>query len=153
MTDPVMPMLNRLFNQMQAEMEANRFKGERWRGANLSSMEHELLYHVVKLLHAARAVGQPASDAVPAPLVAVREYAADVANCAGILADSLGAWDEQPALALGNQDQGYVPESRELLRGEADRMLRTLPPSAGLKVIGEPPADGDIFATISTSAY
>ncbi len=117
-------MLVSMRHQMWAEMRANSFKGDHWHSSSLHSLEHELLYHVAKLLHAARAVGKPASDAVPAPLVAVREYAADVANCAGILADMLGAWKDQPADPLGNQDAGYVPDGREALLQDAGNMHR-----------------------------
>lgn len=73
-------MVTAMAAQMHAEMSANTFKGDRWTDADRELLEDELLYHVVKLVAAGRS----------GDIAALNEHAADVANCAGMLADKLG---------------------------------------------------------------
>lgn len=102
-------MVDCMAKQMAAEMHANRSKGDGWEDAEPESLEYELLYHAVKLVWAGR----------DGDKLGVREYAADVANHAGMLADRLGALADAPDPAEGNAS-AYLPGSnaaRELAVG------------------------------------
>lgn len=73
-------MLETMALQMRREMEANEFKSNQWMCLSPAVLEHEILYHVVKLLWASAEAKHSDSRS------AVCEFAADVANCAGMLA-------------------------------------------------------------------
>lgn len=111
-------LLERMARQMTEELAANTFKGDQWLDADPGALEHELLYHVVKLLLSGRAQNTEG----------VTEYAADVANCAAILADKLGGLRKpQP----GNATL-YIELPKDDLRAAADRMLAALDDPAPL---------------------
>lgn len=72
----------RFVPHMLAEMRSNEFKNEAgdFRDVPLAKLDEEVLYHAAKL-----------SGAVAAgSLGAIREFAADVANCAAMLAEAAG---------------------------------------------------------------
>lgn len=98
--------------QMRHELVANAHKGVEWRTDPLAEHEHELVYHMVKLILACRA---GMSDAI-------REYAADVANHAAMVADSFGALE----IPVTDDDESYDAIGSEELRGLANMLLRTL---------------------------
>ena len=85
---------------MADELRANAEKGDRagWLSAGAPVMVGEVLYHAGKL---ALAVRETVSGRPPDPRTAgftlddVREYAADVANCALMVADRAGVLVEQ----------------------------------------------------------
>ena len=61
----------------------NQRKGDDWLFDPPEALEHDLLYHTLKLVLATRAKDSRA----------VREYSADVGNCAAMLADKMNALD------------------------------------------------------------
>jgi hypothetical protein len=99
---------DRMVVQMHHELTVNVHKGD-WLTLTPEQHEHEVIYHALKLLLAARA-----SDTE-----SVREYAADVANHAAMLADAHGALD----LAHGQGEPGYDAHGSDVLRDLADRLL------------------------------
>lgn len=98
--------------QMRHELVANEHKGVGWRDMPLAEHEHELVYHTVKLILAARA---GITDAI-------REYAADVGNHAAMLADSFGALE----VPVGDDEVSYDAIGSQELRGLANMLLQTL---------------------------
>lgn len=94
--------------QMRRELEANVHKGD-WLALTPEQHEHEVIYHALKLILAARIHDTEA----------VREYAADVANQAAMLADAHGALDLEPVAG----DDGYDEHGSEELHGLADRLV------------------------------
>ncbi len=71
---------------MRSELEANTFKGDAWRCTAPEQLSHDVLYHAAKLDLAVQLGDEDA----------IREFAADVANCAAILADGLRLIDNPP---------------------------------------------------------
>lgn len=104
--------------QMRHELAANAHKGDGWAEKPLREHEHEVVYHALKLLLAARYADAGEASARDA----VREYAADVANCAAMLADSLGALELGHDPANADYDATGTPELRTL----ADQVLTML---------------------------
>jgi hypothetical protein len=101
-------LVDRMAVQMRRELVANAHKGDVWLDASRSVHEHEVIYHTVKLLLAARCDDKEG----------VREYAADVGNCAAMLADACGSLD------LPDSDEGgYDAHGSEELHALADRLL------------------------------
>lgn len=110
MDSNVSHMLEQMSKQMHNEMKANEFKGDRYLDADFDLLEHELLYHVVKLLYVSRSRSGEA---------AIREYAADVANCAGMLAQKHGALSQT---VEGNASSYEGVPSKDIRHAIADRM-------------------------------
>jgi hypothetical protein len=86
-------LVERMAKAMPDELEANVSKGDNWRDGDAAAHELDVLYHYVKLAFAWRRGDLPS----------VREYAADVANCAAILTNKVGALD----LDSRSTDEGY----------------------------------------------
>lgn len=103
-------MLEQMSKQMRNEMKANEFKGDGYLDADHTLLEHELLYHVVKLLYASRS---------RSGVDGIREYAADVANCAGMLAQKHGALSQT---VEGNASSYVDAPSKDTGHAIADRM-------------------------------
>lgn len=104
-------LVERMAAQMRAELAANAFKGDEWETAKPDDLRHELAYHVVKLLCC---FGPEATT----------EYAADVANCAAILADRLGGLQK---LQAGNLTDYTATPAPDYMRTLADNILELLP--------------------------
>lgn len=83
-------VLEEFVQRMAEELAANSHKGDRpaWLAAGPDTMVSESLYHLSKLTYAARQLRQ--GDGPPEK---VREFAADVANCALMVADCAGVLD------------------------------------------------------------
>lgn len=96
--------------QMRRELDVpiNTEKGDDWELASTWEHEHEIVYHLVKLL---LAIGD-------GDLAGIREYTADTANHLAMLADTFGVLDEPdytPSEYRGHEQ-----------RVAADRMLDVL---------------------------
>lgn len=102
-------LVDRMAVQMRRELLSNAHKGTEWREADPADLDCDVLYHVLKLSLAVKAKDKDA----------VREYAADVANCAAILADHFGVL-ENP----GNPEDAaeYDGHGNEALHAFADRL-------------------------------
>lgn len=90
----ITPVFRRFVRAMADELRANEHKGDRlgWLTMDERQAVSEVLYHAAKLAYAARKFKRGAA----APAV-VLEYAADVANCALMVADVCGVlepWTE-----------------------------------------------------------
>jgi hypothetical protein len=93
----------RFAKQMRYEMVANEWKGG-WLDTDPGYLSREVLYHAAKLELALLADDKEA----------IRELAADVANCAMILAERMGVVDRTPT----RDTEGYVasPFGSKLLK-------------------------------------
>lgn len=100
-------LLFRMAKQMRAELAANEWKGDGWNAVPLLDLSNEVIYHAAKLDLAVRANDR----------AAVRELAADTANCAALLADAAGALDLEPPAP----QQDAVCEITEGYRGTCAR--------------------------------
>lgn len=105
-------MIDKFRRQMCREMAANTFKGDAWKELCQEQHEAELIYHVLKLIYSARAADQ----------TAILEHAADVGNCAAMMADKHGVLG---AVQAGNAAV-YGPMAG--LHGVAEKLLGMLPP-------------------------
>lgn len=76
--------------RMARELATNSHKGDRpgWRRAGSREMVSEVLYHAAKLTYAVRQYEQGDGE-----LEKVREFAADVGNCALMVADCCDAFE------------------------------------------------------------
>jgi hypothetical protein len=80
-------LLDRYLPHAENELQANSWKGDHWRDQPADELAFEVLYHAAKLAIAVRLGDTPAS---------VLEYAADMANCAAMVADNLDLLDQPP---------------------------------------------------------
>lgn len=109
---PWATMITQFATQMRREMHANAYKGNAWRALDQEQHDAELMYHVLKLIYSARA----------GHTVGVLEHAADVGNCAAMMADKHGVLG---AVQAGNAAV-YGPMAG--LHGVAEKLLGMLPP-------------------------
>lgn len=97
---PMEEIERRFVQRMRAEMAANRHKPD-WRYMTLWEARAELKHHQKKLDKAVLAEDAPA----------IKEYAADVANCAMFVAWAAGALAEEDD-SPGNRGQAFSYSSR-----------------------------------------
>lgn len=83
------------FGEMMSELASNAHKGDRpgWLSMTSRDAISEVLYHAAKLAYATRQFEQ--GDGTPEK---VREFAADVANCAMMVADIAGVLPDAPRI-------------------------------------------------------
>lgn len=79
-------LLDRYLPHAEAELQANAWKGDHWRDQPVDELVFEVLYHATKLAIAVRLGDCPGG---------VKEYAADIANCAAMVLDNLDLLDDK----------------------------------------------------------
>ena len=102
--------LDKFVHEMRRELAANADKGDRpgWLTMTPAQAVAEVLYHAGKLSVAVRQSQRAPDPRLQLGLEEVREYAADVANCALMVADIMGV--------LGGVDQADTPAEALLRR-------------------------------------
>lgn len=99
-------LVDAFHNAMLRELEANAHKGGRggdrgWKAQDYRILVGEVLYHAAKLSYAARQLAQ--GDGEPEQVL---EFAADTANMALMVADSLGVLDPESTKANKEHPDG-----------------------------------------------